>query len=57
MWICPSCAEKERSLKAAVETIQKGLEYLQTQVKQMSEKAHTQSHRRNTQEFDRFSRY
>jgi uncharacterized protein (DUF3084 family) len=29
-------AEKERSLKAAADTIQKGLEYLQTQVKQMS---------------------
>ena len=28
---------KGRSLKAVVETIQKGLEYLQTQVKQMSE--------------------
>ena len=29
-------AEKERSLKAAVKAIQIGLEYLQTQVKQMS---------------------
>jgi hypothetical protein len=28
--------EKERSLKAAAETIQKGLEYLQTHVRQMS---------------------
>ena len=35
-------AEKERSPKAAVETIQKGLEYLQTQVKQMSENIETE---------------
>jgi hypothetical protein len=35
-------AEKERSLKAAADTIEKGLEYLQTQVKQMSENIETE---------------
>jgi hypothetical protein len=35
-------AEKERSLKAAADIIQKGLEYLQTQVKQMSENIKTE---------------
>jgi Skp family chaperone for outer membrane proteins len=35
-------AEKERSLKAAVDAIQKGLEYLQIQVKQKSENIETE---------------
>jgi triphosphoribosyl-dephospho-CoA synthetase len=35
-------AEKERSFKAAADIIQKGLEYLQTQVKQMSENIKTE---------------